>query len=261
MIRHGPSARHRASARVGPALPERVHADAVTAPDAAEPLRPVAGQVAEDPSAVVRRTGPQSTDLVGADHVAQGQGGLDPDAVREGRVVTRRVQVPVEGVVSHEPGRRHTVGQHAVDLDGQEVALEGPDAPQLGPDALHQGQLGVVAVETAREGERVEQGRQLGPGRELVTTGSTRPGTGATTTTSTTTPLAAGRPASTTAGLLGALRGRLGPIWRARWRVLGMAVIGVAGTQVFYFAAVVRIPVGTAILVEYLAPLLLVGVA
>ncbi|WP_082454179.1 DMT family transporter [Frigoribacterium sp. Leaf415] len=131
--------------------------------------------------------------------------------------------------------------------------------------------------------------------------------TGATTTTSTTTPLTAGRPASTTAGLLVALlaaasfgfsgpfvkpllesgwspvaavtvraliggvvlapvalvalRGRLGPIWRARRRVLGMAVIGVAGTQVFYFAAVVRIPVGTAILVEYLAPLLLVGVA
>jgi hypothetical protein len=114
--------------------------------------------------------------------------------------------------------------------------------------------------------------------------------TGATTTTSTTTPLAAGRPGSTTAGLLVALlaaasfgfsgpfvkpllesgwspvaavtvraliggvvlapvalvalRGRLGPIWRARRRVLGMAVIGVAGTQVFYFAAVVRIPVG-----------------
>ncbi|WP_342211841.1 DMT family transporter [Frigoribacterium sp. CFBP 8759] len=131
--------------------------------------------------------------------------------------------------------------------------------------------------------------------------------TGATTTTIATTPLAAGRPASTTAGLLVALlaaasfgfsgpfvkpllesgwspvaavtvraliggvvlapvalfalRGRLGPIWRARWRVLGMAVVGVAGTQVFYFAAVVRIPVGTAILVEYLAPLLLVGVA
>jgi len=58
-----------------------------------------------------------------------------------------------------------------------------------------------------------------------------------------------------------ALRGHLGPVWRARWRVLGMAVIGVAGTQVFYFAAVVRIPVGTAILIEYLAPLLLVGVA
>jgi len=131
--------------------------------------------------------------------------------------------------------------------------------------------------------------------------------TGAITTTTPTTPVATGRPASTTAGLLVALvaaasfgfsgpfvkpllesgwspvaavtvraliggvvlapvatfalGGRLGPIWRARWRVLGMAVVGVAGTQVFYFAAVVRIPVGTAILVEYLAPLLLVGVA
>ena len=58
-----------------------------------------------------------------------------------------------------------------------------------------------------------------------------------------------------------ALRGRLGPVWRARWRVLGMAVVGVAGTQVFYFAAIQRIPVGTAILLEYMAPLLLVAVA
>ncbi|WP_423919689.1 EamA family transporter [Frigoribacterium sp. 2-23] len=58
-----------------------------------------------------------------------------------------------------------------------------------------------------------------------------------------------------------ALRGDLRPVWRARWRVLGMAVIGVAGTQVFYFAAIERIPVGTAILLEYMAPLLLVAVA
>ena len=58
-----------------------------------------------------------------------------------------------------------------------------------------------------------------------------------------------------------ALRGRLAPVWRARRRVLGMAVIGVAGTQVFYFAAIQHIPVGTAILLEYTAPLLLVAVA
>jgi len=58
-----------------------------------------------------------------------------------------------------------------------------------------------------------------------------------------------------------ALRGRLAPVWRARRRVLGMAVIGVAGTQVFYFAAIQHIPVGTAILLEYMAPLLLVAVA
>jgi drug/metabolite transporter (DMT)-like permease len=58
-----------------------------------------------------------------------------------------------------------------------------------------------------------------------------------------------------------ALRGRFGVLWTARWRILGMAVIGVVGTQVFYFAAVRRIPVGTAILIEYMAPLLLVAVA
>ena len=58
-----------------------------------------------------------------------------------------------------------------------------------------------------------------------------------------------------------ALRGDLRPVWRARRRVLGMAVVGVSGTQVFYFAAIERIPVGTAILLEYMAPLLLVAVA
>jgi len=58
-----------------------------------------------------------------------------------------------------------------------------------------------------------------------------------------------------------ALRGRFGTLWTARWRILGMAVVGVVGTQVFYFAAVRRIPVGTAILIEYMAPLLLVAVA
>ncbi len=60
---------------------------------------------------------------------------------------------------------------------------------------------------------------------------------------------------------LAALRLDLRPIWRARRRVLGMAVVGVAGTQVFYFAAIQHIPVGTAILLEYMAPLLLVAVA
>ncbi|MBC7592081.1 MAG: EamA family transporter [Salinibacterium sp.] len=47
-------------------------------------------------------------------------------------------------------------------------------------------------------------------------------------------------------------------LWRARWRIVGMALIGVAGTQLAYFMAVQRIPVGTAILIEYLAPILLV---
>lgn len=55
------------------------------------------------------------------------------------------------------------------------------------------------------------------------------------------------------------LRGRWSTLWQARWRVLGMALIGVAGTQLVYFAAIQRIPVGTGILIEYMAPLLLVG--
>ena len=57
------------------------------------------------------------------------------------------------------------------------------------------------------------------------------------------------------------IRGRWAALWRGRWRVLGMALIGVAATQLVYFAAVQRIPVGTAILIEYMAPLLLVVVA
>lgn len=57
------------------------------------------------------------------------------------------------------------------------------------------------------------------------------------------------------------LRGRWAALWRARWRVFAMALIGVAGTQLAYFAAIERIPVGTAVLIEYMAPLLLVAVA
>ena len=55
------------------------------------------------------------------------------------------------------------------------------------------------------------------------------------------------------------LRGRWAAVWRGRWRLLGMALVGVAGTQVLYFAAIQRIPVSTGILIEYLAPVLLVG--
>jgi drug/metabolite transporter (DMT)-like permease len=55
------------------------------------------------------------------------------------------------------------------------------------------------------------------------------------------------------------LRGKWVSLWRGRWRVLGMALIGVAGTQLLYFAAIQRIPVGTGILIEYMAPLLLVA--
>jgi len=57
------------------------------------------------------------------------------------------------------------------------------------------------------------------------------------------------------------LRGDLRPVLRAWRRVLGMAVVGVAGAQALYFAAIERIPVGTAILIEFMAPLLLVAVA
>lgn len=57
-----------------------------------------------------------------------------------------------------------------------------------------------------------------------------------------------------------ALHGTWSALWRSRWRVLAMAVVGVAGTQLAYFAAIERIPVGTGILIEYMAPLLLVAV-
>ena len=55
-----------------------------------------------------------------------------------------------------------------------------------------------------------------------------------------------------------ALRGTWATLWRGRWRVLAMGLVGVAGCQLVYFMAVARIPVGTAILVEYTAPVLLV---
>ncbi|MEO6090580.1 MAG: EamA family transporter [Umezawaea sp.] len=55
------------------------------------------------------------------------------------------------------------------------------------------------------------------------------------------------------------LRGRWAVLRQARWPVLGMGVIGVAITQVLYFAAIQRIPVATALLIEFLAPLILVG--
>lgn len=58
-----------------------------------------------------------------------------------------------------------------------------------------------------------------------------------------------------------ALRGRWDSVWRARWRIVPMALVGVAGTQLLYFAAVARIPVSTAILIELMAPILLVVVA
>jgi drug/metabolite transporter (DMT)-like permease len=58
-----------------------------------------------------------------------------------------------------------------------------------------------------------------------------------------------------------ALRGRWRALWRARWRVLVMALIGVAATQLVYITAITLVPISTAILIEYMAPLLLVAFA
>lgn len=54
------------------------------------------------------------------------------------------------------------------------------------------------------------------------------------------------------------LRGNWRVLWVGRWRVAAMGFIGVAATQLVYFASLQRIPVSTAILVEYMAPVLLV---
>lgn len=55
------------------------------------------------------------------------------------------------------------------------------------------------------------------------------------------------------------LRGRWAQVWRARSHILIIGLIGVAATQLAYFAAIERIPVGTGILIEFMAPLLLVA--
>lgn len=57
---------------------------------------------------------------------------------------------------------------------------------------------------------------------------------------------------------LWALRGRSRLLWRAWPRVLAFGAVGVAGAQLCYFAAVERLPVGIAILIEFLGPVLLV---
>jgi drug/metabolite transporter (DMT)-like permease len=55
-----------------------------------------------------------------------------------------------------------------------------------------------------------------------------------------------------------ALRGRFG-LLRTEWRlIVGFGLIAVAGAQLCYFAAVSRMPVGISLLIEYLAPVLLV---
>ncbi len=55
------------------------------------------------------------------------------------------------------------------------------------------------------------------------------------------------------------LRGHWIALWRARTRVLIMALVGVAATQLLYFSAVSLIPISDAVLIEYLAPIMLVG--
>ena len=60
---------------------------------------------------------------------------------------------------------------------------------------------------------------------------------------------------------IASLKGKWGTVKTARYRILGMALVGVAGTQLAYFIAIQRIPVGSAILLEYTAPILLVGFA
>lgn len=54
------------------------------------------------------------------------------------------------------------------------------------------------------------------------------------------------------------LRGHWAALWRSRSRILAIGLIGVAATQLAFFAAIERIPVGIGILVEFMAPLLLV---
>ncbi len=55
------------------------------------------------------------------------------------------------------------------------------------------------------------------------------------------------------------LRGRWG-VLRRNWRtVLAYGAFAVVGTQLLYYTAITRMPVGAALLIEYLAPVLLVG--
>ena len=58
-----------------------------------------------------------------------------------------------------------------------------------------------------------------------------------------------------------ALRFDLRPLWRAKWTVLVYSVIAVAGVQLAFYTAIARIPVSTALLIEYLAPVALVAFA
>ncbi len=56
-----------------------------------------------------------------------------------------------------------------------------------------------------------------------------------------------------------ALRGRWGDVRRQGWRVAAYGALAIAGTQFAYYQALGRIPVGMALMIEYLAPVLLVA--
>jgi drug/metabolite transporter (DMT)-like permease len=55
------------------------------------------------------------------------------------------------------------------------------------------------------------------------------------------------------------LRGRWRLLRRSAPRVAAYGLVAVAGCQLFYFSAIKRMPVGVALLLEYLAPVLVVG--
>lgn len=55
------------------------------------------------------------------------------------------------------------------------------------------------------------------------------------------------------------LRGRWALLRRCAGRILAYGLIAVAGCQLFYFNAIQRMPVGVALLLEYLAVVLVVG--
>lgn len=56
---------------------------------------------------------------------------------------------------------------------------------------------------------------------------------------------------------LAALRWRLAPLGAAWRQIVPFGVVAVAGVQLCYFAAIERLPVGVALLIEYLAPVLM----
>ena len=55
------------------------------------------------------------------------------------------------------------------------------------------------------------------------------------------------------------LRGRWELLRRGRGRVAAFGLVAVAGCQLFYFNAIERMPVGVALLLEYLGAVLVVG--